>query len=207
MADLRNLDLNATDGALKVNTLVRNCKALTAGTYNEEFVGFFANVPTGSDWTVTGIDANASVPFLPTTSTIYNVHASAITLPTGATGHGYLPGYKYELTDKVSSMTFSGVSTTTDNILTVAVGDSATLTSASAVVPLVGATYNYRFDIEYSGATTATVSMGGVELYNKGTTGVYVGKFTATAVTDFAIVLSVVAVGDFTLRNLSVTRV
>lgn len=207
MADLRHLDLHATDGGLKVNTLVRNCIPLTASTtYNQEFVGFFSNVPSALAWTVTGIDANESVDFVPDASTIYNLHASAITLPAGASGHGYLPGYKYELTDAISSMTLSGTSTTTNNILTVAVGDSATLTSASAVIPLVGQTYKYSFDIEYGGATTATVSMGGTELYNKGATGRFNGKFTATTVAPLAIVLATIATSDFTLQNLTVTR-
>lgn len=207
MSDLRNLDLTETDGGLKTHSLIRSCKSLSASTtYNEEFVGIWVETPSGLAWTFTGIDANETTSFVPSGATRYDLHLSAVTLPAGATGHGLKPGYKYELVDPISSMTFSGTSTTTNDILTVAVGDSATLTSASCVIPLVGQKYKYSFDITYSSATTATVSIGGTTLYDKEASGHYTGDFTASTVDPLEIIVATVATSDFTLSGLTIRR-
>ena len=206
MSDIRHLDVTATDGGIKVNTLVRNCIALTAGTYNQEFVGFFTNVP-GAAWTVTGIDAKESVSFTPQTSTQYWVHASSIVVPGGGTGHGYLPGYRYELVDAISTWTVDGTGDLTGGIFTVPTAGSSDLTSASSVLPVVATRYNYSVNVtSYTGATTAVVSYGGQELYNKGAIGVYSGIVTPT--TAAGLVVSVTgATTDFVISSVSITRI
>ena len=206
MADIRHLDLNATDGGVKVNTLVRNCIALTAGTYNQEFVGFFSNVP-GAAWSVTAIDSKAAVSFTPQASTQYWVHASSVTVPGGGTGHGYLPGYRYELIDGISTWTVDGTGDLTGGIFTVPIGGSSDLTSASSVLPVVGYRYKYSVNVtSYTGATTAVVSYGGEELYNKGALGVYSGIVTPSTAAGLVVSVTGAATTDFVISSVSITR-
>jgi hypothetical protein len=208
MSDLRNLDLTATDGGLKTNTLVRNCIPLLAGqTYNQEFIGFFSNTAAALDWTITGIDAKASVAFTPKDSTLYNIHASAITLPAGADGHGYLPGWVYRLVDDISTWTLTGTQTTTSDILTVAVGNSSDLNAGSSVLPVVGHRYNYTYTITtFDSAAKALMTYGGVDIYDEAVAGSYTGTITATAPTGLEIDIDVVAVADFVMTGMQITR-
>ena len=208
MSDIRHLDITATDKGIKTNTLIRNAEALTAGSANnKEYFGFYVNA-VGGDWSYTPIDGNAAITFTPEVTTFYPFHCSAITPHASGTGFGDLGGFKNNLVDAISTMTFTGTATVTNDILTVAVGNSATLNSDSAVVPLVGQTYEYTIVINnYTAATTATMSMGGVEIYNKGATGTHTGTFTATAVTDFAIVVDTVATEDFVVGSIVIKRV
>ena len=209
MSDIRNLDLKATDGGVKVNTLVRNCIPLEASTtYNQEFVGFFANVGAATDWTITGIDAKTTVAFTPQNSTIYNIHLSAITLPAGATGHGYLPGYAVYLVDAINDWTVDGDGTATGGLFTVQSSNgSSALTSASSVLPVVGASYNYSITVDsFTAATKALVTYGGVDIYDKAAADTYIGVLTATAATGLEVDIDVVTTEDFVISDITITR-
>jgi len=208
MGDIRSLDITATDRGIKTNTLLRNNEALTAGSANtNEYFGFFVNA-VGGAWSYTPIDGKAAIAFTPQASTFYPYHVSSITPHASGTGDGDLGGFRKYLSDAISSWTLTGTSTTTNNILTVAVGDSADLDTGSSVFPVVGATYKYEYTItQYTSATKALFTYGGVDFYDKAAAGTYTGTLTATAATDLEIDIDVVATDDFIMTGLKIERV
>ena len=208
MADLRNLDLTATDGGLKTNALMRNPVALSASTtYNNEYFGFFVNA-IGGVWSYTPIDGKAAITFTPTASTWYPMHVSEIQTPAGATGFADIGGVAQVLNDTFSSMTFSGTATTDATSLTVAIGDSASLTSASSVLPVIGAKYRVSFKVSsYDSSTAATITYGGVDVWDDGTTGNFGVIVTASAATGLAIVATGITTADWVVEDLKIERV
>jgi hypothetical protein len=207
VSDIRSLNLSATDQGLKVQELCRNVETLTAGSANtKEYFGFYVNT-VGGAWSFSPIDGNTAISFTPTLNTFYNYHVSSITPHGSGTGHGNLGGHKIELVDRISTMTFSGTATTTSDILTVAIGDSATLTSDSAAIPLIGGSYIYEIVVDtFSAATTFTISYGGVDIYDAAGIGTYTGQFTATTADNLAIVIDTVATADIVVSKLNIRR-
>ena len=207
MGDLRNLDLDATDSGLKVQSLYSNIKTLAA-TNTEEFFGFYCNASSGA-WTFIPYDSKAAVSFTPVAGTYYDYHCHSIT-PNGAdTGHGNLGGHVHELIDAISTWTVDADGDLTGGVFTVpfAAGGSSALTSASSVLPVVGDSYNYSYTVSsYTAATKAEIKYGGVVIYTKAAAGTYTGTITATAATGLEVDIDVVATADFVLDSISVTR-
>ena len=210
MADLRNLDLDASDRGLKVQSLVRNTEALTAGaTFTNEYFGFYVDAIGDAPWTFIPIDGKAAISFTPTANTQYNKHCSSITTPANGTGFGDLGGKTYELIDPISTWTLTGDSTTTNDVLTVAIGESADLDQdLSSVLPLIGAVYSYSYTVgTFDSATKALITYGGVDIYDEAVAGTYAGQLTAISSVGLELDVDVVAVADFTLTDISIQRV
>ena len=209
MADIRHLDIDATDNGIKTQSLVRNNETLTAGSANtNEYFGFYVNAQGGA-WSYIPIDGKAAISFTPTANTIYPYHCSSITPHGSGTGHGNLGGHVYELIDPISEWTLTGTSTTTNDVLTVAIGDSADLDQdLSSVLPLIGASYNYSYTIgTFDSATKALITYGGVDIYDEAVVGTYTGTIVAISSVGLELDVDVVATADFTLSDISITRV
>jgi hypothetical protein len=209
MSDLRNLDLTATDGGLKTNTLVRNNEALTGGAANtSEYFGFYVNVVGGS-WSYIPIDGKAAISFTPTANTVYDYHVSSITPDAGGTGHGNLGGNVYELIDPISTWTVDADGSKVGGVLTVpfATTGSSALTSASSVLPLIGKVYTYSYTVSsYTGATKAEIKYGGQVIYTKAAVGSYTGQLTAASSVGLEVDIDVVITADFVLDSISIQR-
>jgi hypothetical protein len=207
MSDIRNLDLRATDGGVKVDTLMRRPVLLTAATANEaEYFGFFCNTSSGA-WSYTPIDGKVAISFTPVAATYYPYHVSSITPNTGDVGFGNLGGFANHLVDAISTWTLTGTETVTNDILTVAIGDSSDLDAGSSVLPVVGHSYNYTYTITtFDSATKALMTYGGVDIYDEAVVGTYTGTITATAATGLEIDVDVVAVADFVMTGMQITR-
>lgn len=208
MSDIRSLDITATDGGVKTNTLIRNPVALTGGSANNaEYFGFYVNV-VGGAWSYTPIDGKAAISFTPTATTFYPFHSSSITPHASGTGFGDEGGYKHELVDAISTWTVDAQGDLTGGILTVPIAGDTDLTSASSVLPVVGARYKYTAVISsYSDATTALISYGGEEIYNKDAAGTYTGELTASTSAGLVVSISTVATGPIILDSITIKRV
>lgn len=208
MSDIRSLDLTETDGGVKTNTLIRNSVALTAGSANNaEYFGFYVNV-VGGAWSYTPIDGKAAISFTPTLTTFYPFHASSITPHGSGTGFGDLGGTARELVDAISTWTVDGDGSVAGGVFTVpSTSGSSDLTSASSVLPVVGDTYNYTAVVSsYGSATTALITYGGQEIYNKDAAGTFSGTLTATTVAGLVVSIGTEITSDFVLDSITITR-
>lgn len=208
MADLRHLDLEGVDGGLKTYCLYRNADQLTAGSANnKEYFGFFVGT-VGAAWSFTPYDGTAAISFTPSANTYYNFHCSSITPGAAATGFGNLGGYRHNLVDAISSWTVDGDGDLTGGVLTVpSTNGSSELTSASSVLPVVGDTYKYTAIVSsYGAATTALITYGGEEIYNKGVAGTYTGQLTASTSAGLVVDIDVETTSDFVLDSIVIKR-
>jgi hypothetical protein len=208
MSDIRSLNLQEIDGGVKTYCLYRNADELTAGSANNtEYFGFFVGT-VGGDWSFTPYDGKAAISFTPSANTYYKFHCSAITPHASGTGFGNLGGYKNELTDAISTWTVDGDGGLTGGVFTVpSTSGSSALTSASSVLPVVGDVYEYTAVVSsYGSATTALITYGGQEIYNKGAAGTYTGELTASTVVGLVVDIDVAITSDFVLDSISIKR-
>ena len=208
MSDIRSLDLIATDRGIKTNSLIRNAVSLTAGSANNaEYFGFYVNA-VGGDWSYTPIDGKAAITFTPEVTTFYPFHCSSITPHGSGTGFGDLGGFKYELIDAISSWTVDGDGSVAGGVFTVpSTSGSSELTSASSVLPVFGYEYEYTAVISsYGSATTALITYGGEDIYNKGAAGTYTGTLTASTVAGLVVDIDTETTANFVLDSISVKR-
>ena len=207
MADIRSLDIDATDRGIKVQQLYRNTEALTAGSANnKEYFGFYVNTVSGA-WSITPIDGKAAISFTPVAGRYYDLHVSSITPAVGDTGFGNLGGRVYELVDPISTWTVDGDGVISSVFTVPSTNGSSELTSASSVLPLVGETYEYTAVVSsYGSATVALITYGGQEIYNKGAAGTFSGTLTASTTAGLVVDIDVETTSDFVLDSISIKR-